>query len=132
MSAKIGKKFAMSNVDIIGPTRRMATLLVERQERVTGSKMTAYDDIASAIGASSSWLRDFIGRSPRVNPDLQVGWNIITQYRKWCARIEKEIENERALIAALRGPIDAVDLSALDLVARAPRTKVASAEDGWE
>lgn len=132
MSAKIGKKFAMSNVDIIGPTRRMATLLVERQERVTGSKMTAYDDIASAIGASSSWLRDFIGRSPRVKPDLQVGWNIITQYRKWCARIEKEIENERALIAALRGPIDAVDLSALDLVARAPRTKVASAEDGWE
>ncbi len=116
MSAKIGKKFAMSNVDIIGPTRRMATLLVKRQERITGSKMTAYDDIAASIGASSSWLRDFIGRSPRVKPDLQIGFNIITRYRQWCNLVEQEIENERALIAALRGPIDAVDLSALDLV----------------
>lgn len=128
MSAKIGKKFAMSSVDIISQTRSMASILVKRQERVTGSKMTAYGDVADSIGASASWLRDFIGRRPRVKPDLVVGFNIITRYRQWCERVEQEVENERALIAALRGPIDAVDLSALDLVEiearkEAPRTE---------
>lgn len=117
MSANSEKPFAMSSVGIVDQTRSMAVVLVQRTERNTGSRMAAYDAVASSVGVSSSWLRDFIGRNPRVKPDLVVGFNIRTLYRQWCSRVEQEIENERDIIAALQGPIDAADFSALDMVA---------------
>ncbi len=113
---------------VVTQTRAMAMFLVEREERRTGSRMAAYDVVASSVGTSTSWLRKFIGRQD-VAPDLVVGFNIRTLYLAWCSRVETEIENERALITRRRMEIDAVDLSALDVVEAAPRAQAPPKDD---
>lgn len=62
--------------DIVAHARSCARALVEREHRLTLSKMLAYERVAASIGASSGWLRKFVG-GYEAKPDLVVGFNII-------------------------------------------------------
>lgn len=131
MSAKFEKNFAMSDVAYMARLPvRAARALIEREERKSGSRMVAYETVASAVGASADWLRDFVGPNPRVSLSFQTGWNILSVYRQWCSRVEQEIANERALIAALKAEIDAATESTLAMVDGAAGTQAPGATQG--
>lgn len=99
----VGSKKTMSSAaHIIETTRRATAALVEREERRVGSRMVAYEIVASTVGASSSWIRKFVGRCPSLKPDLVIGFNIVRAYETLCTRVEQELENERSRAAALR------------------------------
>lgn len=103
-------------------TRAAAEELVSYEERRTGSRMAAYVDVASAVGATASWVRKFIGRSPDAKPGLVVGINILRLvYNDLCTRVEQERDNERARLVALREQIDAAFPGPLGMVVRTPR-----------
>jgi hypothetical protein len=101
------QKRTMTTADITTLTRSAAATMVQRRERDSGSRMAAYEQVASMVGVSSSWLRKFIGRSPDAKPSLVTGFNILALYDRMCSRVETEIANERAKIAALRDQIHA-------------------------
>lgn len=101
------QKRTMTTADITALTRSAAATMVQRRERDSGSRMVVYEQVASMIGVSSSWLRKFIGRSPDAKPSLVTGFNILALYDRMCARVESEINNERAKIDALRNEIHA-------------------------
>lgn len=104
--------------DMTALTRATATDWVAREERQTGSRMTAYDNVASAIGTSSSWLRKFVNNSADAKePGWTVGWNILASYRQICERVEKAAENERVMAKALERRIDEAMASTAGMVA---------------
>lgn len=115
MQPIIDRKRAMTTADITALTRSAAATIVQRRERDSGSRMVAYEQVASMIGVSSSWLRKFIGRSPDAKPSLVTGFNILALYDRMCARVETEIEKERAQIAALRDEIDAATPASVEM-----------------
>lgn len=106
---------------IIDRARFAAVELVRREERLTGSRMVAYDRVGSMVGASAGWVRKFIGRSHEVRPDLVVGWNLIAFYDRVCARVEQAADNERSRAAALRADHNEAVESAVAMVARVSR-----------
>lgn len=124
-------KIKMSDAaHIIDQARFCAVELVRRNERETGSRMVAYERVGSMIGASSGWLRKFIGRSPDVRPDLIVGFNLLQIYDRVCTRVEQASENERSRAAALRAENHEAVTSAMELVARASRAPPAGTDEG--
>lgn len=108
-----------SSVDMLEKARPFASALVEHQERRTGSRMAAYEGVASWVGVSSSWLRKLLGRQP-VDLGAHEYLNIVHAYRSLCERIEERAAHERQLATALRGQADEAIQSALGVVDRVP------------
>lgn len=122
------RKRAMTTADITALTRNAAATMVQRHERSAGSRMVAYEQVASMVGVSSSWLRKFVGRNPDAKPSLVTGFNILALYDRMCLRVESEIANERAKLAALRNEIHA----ATSTVTRLADASLATQEAGEE
>jgi len=109
-------------------TREAACYLVKQAEYKTGSRMAAYEMVASTVGTSASWLRKFLAGREAKEPGWTTGWNILDQYRRVCSRVEAEVELERTKRLALKGQIDAitatfdrmVERAALEEAGRAP------------
>jgi hypothetical protein len=79
----------MSVLSITEEARAKALALVRREERLTYSRMLAYHNVGSMIGASASWVRKFVKGYEETSPSLPVGMNIITMYCRLCERIEE-------------------------------------------
>lgn len=105
----VRKQPKMSTVQSPAFTRSVATMLVELEERQSGSRMAAYEAVAKTVGTSASWLRKFIKGHEIKEPGWTTGWNILDQYSRICDRVEAGIETERAKILALKGIIDAAN-----------------------
>lgn len=115
MLSKINRKMRMTSVALANETvRLMASRIFEREKGRTGSKMVAYDDAASEVGASASWLQKFLRGSPGVTLKLERCLNIAAAYDRLCEaiaadqrRLLKEHEDLRrqwnALAVALLG-----------------------------
>lgn len=129
-SKSVQKRTMQNSAHILGLARSAAATLVEREQRKTGSRMTAYEAIAASIGTSSSWVRKFVGRSPDVKPDLVIGLNILSLYNTLCTRVEQEAEIERAKCHALRDEIHEATQGALELVDRKMRAPPAGKDEG--
>lgn len=103
----------LSAADTIDQARPFVTRLVERYERETGSKMVAYERIASTIGVTPSWLRKLVGRDASIREmAAQEYLNIVLAYRALCERIEASAAHDRAVAAAIRREANAALASA--------------------
>ena len=118
--AKIDRKQTMNAaVGILDRTRGMTAALVERAERETGSRMSAYERVAATVGMSASWVRKFVaGNDDAKCPSLIAGLNIISQYDALCRRIEAAADNEKARADKLWRDADALGAGAASMVAR--------------
>jgi len=103
---------------VMDTARRAASALVEREERRTRSRMAAYEAVAAMVGTSGAWVRKFVN-----------GYNILTLYGRLCGRIERAAEDERAMVVALKGQIDAAFQGDRELVEMAARSAPARKED---
>jgi AAA+ ATPase superfamily predicted ATPase len=101
MRPKIGKKSTMPNV--IALSQKAARGLVNRERRSTGSQMTAYENVARAVGATPEWIRKFVKNNEGKEPGLAVGFNLLSLYSRVCLRVEQATQEEREL----KGEIDA-------------------------
>ena len=103
----------VSASDTLERARPFAAALIEREERHTGSRMSAYERVANMVGVSPSWLRKLIGRQPDVKEVAAHEFlNIAAAYRSLCLRIEAEAEQERRKATVLREQADAIIASA--------------------
>ncbi|PDT71714.1 hypothetical protein CO683_00715 [Bradyrhizobium ottawaense] len=106
---KFARKKAMSAAALTSITRNALGALVEREERRTGSRMVAYEVVAQTIGASSSWVRAFLGKSEGVKePRITLFQNIRASYENLCSRVEQENRDDERRLALIREKIDAV------------------------
>lgn len=121
MEPKRDRNSPMSAASSAALTRELAEHMVALVEQRTGSRMSAYQTVASAIGTSSSWLRKFIAGREAKEPGWTTGWNILDQYSRICDRVEASIETERAKTLALKERIDALTAIADRVVEGAPR-----------
>ena len=120
----------MSNAAITSAlTRSAAHWLVDRAERQTGSRMAAYEMVASTVGTSSDWIRKFIKGRDAKEPGWTTGWNILDQYNRICNRVEQEHDTERTKILALKEQIDAATSSVNRMVEIAERAKTLGTPD---
>ncbi len=110
-----------SATETVDRVRPFAAALVERAERQTGSRMAAYERVASTVGVSDGWLRKLIGRQPDIGLAAWQYLNIVSAYRGLCERIEAEAEHERARAAALRRQADEAYFGAMGVVASEAR-----------
>jgi hypothetical protein len=114
---KIGQQSPMSNAAQMTALARTALgSWVEREERRTGSRMVAYEIVASTVGTSADWVRKFLGRSDKAKePSWTVGWNILTAYQRIIGRVEawERLEQERS--AELKRQIDEVTSRAMEM-----------------
>jgi hypothetical protein len=118
----------MSNAAQMPALARTAALnLVERYERHTGSRMAAYEIVATTVGTSASWLRKFIKGYEAKEPGLTVGWNLIAHhqavYNRVCVRVNELEAKEAAKDAAITEQINAVIASHPGLAAGAKATE---------
>lgn len=99
----------MSAAALTSITRNALGALVEREERRTGSRMVAYEVVAQTIGASSSWVRAFLGKSEVVKePRITLFQNIRASYENLCSRVEQENRADELRLKLIKGEIDAV------------------------
>lgn len=108
-------------------TREAAAGLVANEQRRVGSRMTAYENVASAVGRSASWVRKFIRGDEGASPDLFVGVAILTAYRRLNEIVEAAQAGERAERMELQRQIDEIAQSALGLVERVAETSAGGA-----
>ena len=114
----------MSSVEYTATTKSALKALVEMEATRSGSRTVAYENVARAIGASSSWIRKYLTYDNRVaEPRYAVFKNIAAFYDKICARVEQEQQLERAKLDALRVELHAVDKSFDRLVGRQTGTE---------
>lgn len=81
---------------LIIEAREKSAALVEHERSVTGSKMTAYRNVARRIGASSSWLRHLIGRQEGVRLEAAILEDLRAVYASACERIEARADRIEA------------------------------------
>jgi hypothetical protein len=119
---KARRKSKMSTVDVANVTRGAVAALVDREERRTGSRMTAYYQVAQMVGASPSWIQKFLSRSGEVKePRLTLFQNIRASYEALCERVEQENRADELRLRCLKGDIDAVTEGfGEEVVAKAP------------
>lgn len=114
------KSRTMNAATLTDATRSALGLLIEREERRTGSRDVAFEVVAQTVGASSSWLKKFLGRHAEVKePRITLFLNIRSAYDSLCTRIEQENRLEEARIAALRSALHAPTEGFLEKVAAA-------------
>lgn len=112
-------------------TRSALDILVDREERRIGSRDLAFENIAQLVGASSSWLKKFIGRSDEVKePRLTLFLNIRAAYETMCNRVEQEQQAELANITLLKREIDAVTSGFVEMVQDNARAQEARKKTG--
>jgi hypothetical protein len=109
----------------VDQARSLSAALVERAERATRSRMAAYEQVASMVGVSSSWLRKLIGRQPGLSIEAHEFLNIAEAYRSICRRIEAEAELERLRFLAIGREADATAEGARNLGAVETASNVA-------
>lgn len=97
-----------SPTDTIDEIRPIAQALVEREQRTVHSRMAAYERVASRVGASSSWLRELVGRQ-EVSLAAHTYQNLKLAYARACERLEAEAEAEKRAFMALGGRDAAVE-----------------------
>lgn len=97
----------LTAADLSERARPFAAALIEREERRTGSRMAAYENVASMVGVSSSWLRKLIARQPFAIAAHHFH-NLAAAYVALCERVEREAAHERQRAAALRKKADEV------------------------
>ena len=98
------KRTMLIAATILDQTRRMAGALVERAERDVGSRMSAYERVATTIGVSASWLRKFVrGYVDVKGPSFVAGLKIIDQYETLVRRIDAAANLEKARAEVLWG-----------------------------
>jgi hypothetical protein len=71
-----------NQTDIVAEVRTAARALVEREHRLTLSRMLAYERVAASVGTSAGWLRKFVNAYPDAKPDLVVGFNILAHHAR--------------------------------------------------
>lgn len=99
----------MSAAALTSVTRSALGALVEREERRTGSRMVAYEQVAQTIGASASWVRAFLARSEGAKePRITLFQNIRASYDNLCSRVEQENRSDELRLKLIKGEIDAV------------------------
>lgn len=106
MEPKIGKKTTMH--DVAALSWRAARALVRKEERSTGERMVAYDNIARAVGVSSEWLRKYIAKKEGKEPRVTAGFNLMVLYSRVCDRVEQASENERMLKEEIDAAIESI------------------------
>ncbi|MHC2016347.1 hypothetical protein [Methylobacterium sp. CM6247] len=89
-------------------TSPMLDALVKHAERRTGSRMLAYDKVARSIGATSSWVRKFLGNQP-VRLDADTFLRIHATYQANCDRWDAQADEDRAAFFALGREDDGMD-----------------------
>jgi hypothetical protein len=107
--SKFVRRTPMSAAALTSTTRSALGLLVEKEQRRTGSRMTAYDNIAKIIGTSPSWIRKFLAESQEVKePRLTLFQNIRANYEKLCNRVEQENRDDERRLLLIKGDLNAV------------------------
>ncbi len=125
----------MSSASLTDATRSALGILVEREERRTGSRDVAFEMVAQTVGASSSWLKKFLSRHSEVKePRITLFLNIRQAYENVCNRVEQEHQNELLKIKLLRDEIHAATEGFVELVdgtaaTQSGRTPSASSDD---
>ncbi|HEU4770893.1 MAG TPA: hypothetical protein VFS68_01940 [Candidatus Udaeobacter sp.] len=92
----------------ISTTRAQANELVMRAERITGSRMAAYEQVARTVGTSSGWIRKFVRGYEAKEPRATLYENIKASYDALCARIEADNRADELRLKALRGTKNAI------------------------
>lgn len=119
---------------VVGLSRNAAEALVAREERRTGSRMSAYEAVARSIGTSAEWLRKFIQRTEGKEPKLSIGFNILSLYCKLCDCVEQHRDNElelkREIDAAMEAILRVVDRTAATQGVRAQVHTIAETPAG--
>lgn len=107
----------MSSVEITTVSRGALRALIKRESTRVGSLTLAHENIAKAIGMSSSWIRKFIADDGGVRePRLTLHFRIVAAfYDRVCNRVEQEQKTELAEIVRLRRKIDAVTASFIEM-----------------
>lgn len=96
-------------LNITDATRSALWLMVVREEKRVGSRDVAYRIVGQTVGASASWIRKFLSRSPEVKePRITLFLNIRAAYENVCSRVEQEQANELLKISKLKDELDAV------------------------
>jgi hypothetical protein len=109
----------MNAGNLTDATRCALGVLIDREERRLGSRDLAYEIVAQTVGASSSWLKKFLGRHAEVKePRITLFLNIRQAYENLCTRVEQEHRLEEARIAALRKQLDAPVTGFVEMVSR--------------
>lgn len=105
-------------------TRSALWVLVDREERRTGSRGGALEIVAQTVGMSSSWIAKFLSKSTEAKePRITLFLNIREAYERVCSRVEQEHANELLKIEKLRGELNAVTAGFEELVDGQTRAK---------
>jgi hypothetical protein len=107
--AEIEKDRTMSNADVMDYARDATWRLVRKETDLRGSKMLAYEAVASKVGKSPSWVRKLLSRHRDARVDLPTWMNIRRHYEHLCERVEADAAALRAELHSLKDNIDAVD-----------------------
>lgn len=110
--------------------RGATTALVEREEIKTGSRMVAYEVVASMVGRSESWVRKFVGGCPTVKPDIAAFLNIKAHYERIVSRIEQDTELRRIRTRMLNAAVASIDKLDTRLDSRAEGEQELPAQEG--
>ena len=90
-------------------TRAALALLVAIERRHTGSRSVAYENVATLIGSSSSWVQKFIRDSGEVKPPCDPLFaRICAAYDQLCERVEQENKRDEDRLRELKGKSDAL------------------------
>lgn len=81
--------------------------VVSAKQRVTGSRMLAYEAVGSKLGRSATWVRKVLGRAPDVTVGLHDALNIRAAYERLCATIEAAADAAEARNDLLREDLHA-------------------------
>jgi hypothetical protein len=109
-------------MDLSDATKTALGILLDKEEIRWGSREVAYDQVARAIGASSSWLKKYLSpQSAVADPRLDLFDRIRVAYIKLCERIEQENRLEEARITALKDHLDETTESFMAKVAALSR-----------
>jgi len=97
--------FASRN--FVSVLRRIAAVLVEREQARVGSRMVAYENIGAQIGASGWWVRSLVKGydDERTDISFSPAFNLWALYERLCDRIELDNYDQAMRIAALRREI---------------------------
>ena len=101
--------FFSDTEDITAATRAALAILVAIERRHTGSRSVAYENVATLIGSSSSWVQKFIRDSGEVKPPCQpLFFRICAAYNQLCELVEQENKRDESRLRELKGKIDAL------------------------
>lgn len=118
----------MSNADVMDYARDATEWLVRKETDRVGSKMLAYEAVASKVGRSPSWVRKLLGRHPDAKLDVPTWLNIRRHYEHLCERVEADAARLKAELHSLKDEIDAVDPRLTKLDSRALEALARSTE----